>query len=976
MKREQWQEVEKIYDAAVELDQEHRARFLDSACDGNEELKREVQSLLQQEGKTEDFLESPALEVAAKGMAQDKAKGQTDPLIGQEFSSYRTVSLLGSGGMGQVYLAEDRSLDRKVALKFLPEDLQQDDTARKRFLREAKSAAALDHPYICKIYEVGESDGKDFISMEYMAGETLANRLDRGPIPLKEALQKAIEIAEALEAARQRKIVHRDLKPANIMLTLDGHVKVMDFGLAKRVGGDGHDDTTTLTRPGTTVGTMAYMSPEQLRGEQVDPRSDIFCFGIVLYEMLSGVHPFMKPKSVEILSAILKEDPPPITRYLDEVPSLLQHTVRKMLAKEPNRRYQSIHEVATDLREVMHATFGSVPTTSDLPAASVQETEPVPKPAWRGMGPWGVAAVLGGALLISLFALWQSTLPVEQIPVRLHVQLPAEQSLHRGDPSSAVLSPDGKRLAYIAGSGQNRRLYTRTLDQEVEATPLRGTGGARSPFFSPDGQWVGFSVEGGGGGTLKKISVLGGSAVTLCDRPAYNGASWGSDGTIIFSPGSTSGLWRVSASGSTPEQITVLDAEKGEDSHRHPWFLPDGRSVLFSAGRRSEFTQATIEVLSLETGERRIVHQGGYFAGYSPTGHLVFMQEDTLFAAPFDLDRLELTGSPVPVVDGVWTNFAGDAQLDFSQTGTLLYLRGGETIGTRNVLVWADREGKEELLDGEPRGHSYVRISPEGGHAAVGVDADIWIYDLVRETRTRLTFDPAGDGFPLWTRDGQRVVFSSFRDRGGLFWRSADGTDQTKQLAAPRVPATSGRFGPIAHFFSPDEKKLVVDERGEDRNVDLFVLSMEEGEPRSQPLLRTPSREEQAALSPDGRWMAYESDESGQYDVYVRPFPNVDEGMWQISVEGGRAPVWGPQGGELFYHSGQALMVVRVETESNFTHGSPQVLFPRNLPNPWRSYDVHPDGQRFLMIKGIEQRDELIVVLNWFEELKRLVLTE
>ena len=975
MKRDQWQEVEKIYDAALELDQEHRARFLDSACDGNEELKREVESLLQQEGKTEDFLESPAMEVAAKGLAEDQAEDQTDSLIGQEFSSYRTLSLLGSGGMGQVYLAEDQRLDRKVALKFLPEDLQQDDTARKRFLREAKSAAALDHPYICKIYEVGESDGKDFISMEYMAGETLADRLARGPLSLKEALQKAIEIAEALEAARQRKIVHRDLKPANIMLTPDGHVKVMDFGLAKRVGGDGHDDTTTLTRPGTTVGTMAYMSPEQLRGEQVDPRSDIFCFGIVLYEMLSGVHPFMRPKSVEILSAILKEDPPPITRYLDEVPSLLQHTVRKMLTKEPDSRYQSIHEVATDLGEVMDVTFGSVPTTSELPSPAAIDSEPASETDWRRIIPWGVAAVLGGALLISLFALWQSTLPVEQIPVRLHVQLPAEQSLHRGDPSSAVLSPDGKRLVYLAGSGQNQRLYTRTLDQ-VEATPLRGTEGARSPFFSADGQWVGFSVEGGGGGTLKRISVLGGSAVTLCDRPGYQGASWGPDDTIIFAATANAPLRRVPVAGGTPEQITVFDAEKGEGSHRHPWFLPNGKSVLFSAGVREEFTQASIEVLSLETGERKILHQGGYFARYSPTGHLVFMQEDTLFAAPFDLDRLELTGSPTPILDGVWTNFSGDAQFAFSQTGTLLYLRGGDTIGTRNVLVWADREGGEELLDGEPRGHSYVRISPEGRHAAVGVDADIWIYDLVRETRTRLTFDPAGDGFPLWTLDGQRVVFSSFRDRGGLFWRSADGTDQAKQLAAPRVPATSGRFGPIAHFFSPDETKLVVDERGEDSRVDLLVLSMEEGEPSSQPLLRTPSSEEQAAISPDGRWMAYESDESGQYDVYVRPFPNVDEGLWQISVEGGRAPVWGPQGGELFYHSGQALMVVRIETESNFTHGSPQVLFPRNLPNPWRSYDVHPDGQRFLMIKEIEQRDELMVVLNWFEELKRLVPTD
>ena len=970
MKPERWQEVEKIYDAALELDERHRGRFLESACDGDEQLKREVESLLRQEGENVDSPESPALEVVAQGLARDKA----DSLIGRQFDSYRTLSLLGTGGMGEVYLAEDRRLDRKVALKFLPEELRQDDTARKRFLREAKSAAALDHPYVCKIYEVGEADGKDFLAMEYLAGETLGARLARGPLPLKEALPKAIEIAEALEAARQRKIVHRDLKPANVMLTPDGHVKVMDFGLAKRVGGDGlgQDAMATLTRPGTTVGTMAYMSPEQLRRVEVDPRSDIFSFGIVLYEMLTGVHPFMNPEPVEIVSNILKEDPPPLTRYVRDVPPVLEHTVTKMLAKDRSRRYQLIHEVGTDLRDVMDGIALPSPTPNDSLAPPVPKPEPLTEPAWRGMIPWGVAGVLGLALWISLVAPWQTSPQAEQTPLRLRVELSPERPLQLLADSAAVFSPDGQRIAYVTSGG----IEVRALNQ-LEAT--RVTEGGQDPFFSPDGQWVGFEDQ----GLLQKVPVSGGAAVTLCEVPDNRGSTWGPDETIIFNPGGTTGLWRVPALGGIPEEITVLDEEKGEESHRYPQFLPGGKWVLFTAKLSASADEANIMVHSLETGERKVVHQGGYHARYVPTGHLVFVRERTLVAVPFDLDRLAVTGSPVPILHGVLSDAGqGEAHFAFSESGNLVYVP--EAGVQQNSIVYLDREGHEEPYRAEARAYRWPRFSPDGRRLAVAVmeqgNRDVWIHGLARETRTRLTFDSArdGDDGQVWTPDGQRVVFSSNREGGvyNLFWKAADGTGRVERLTT-----SPNRQYPSS--FSPDGKSLVFGEYKGGSGADIHLLSME-GEHTSQPLIQTEFDEGFPRTSPDGRWIAYHSSESGQFEVYVRPFPNVEDGKSVISTDGGVHPVWGPDGRELFYRSvpgGKDMMVVRVDTEPIFAAGTPKLLFTTR----WASnlftypYDIAPNGRRFVIVKpedrSISARTHVNIVLNWFEELKRLVPT-
>ncbi len=901
-------------------------------------------------------------------------------MIGQTISHYRILEKLGEGGMGEVYLAHDTGpLDRKVALKFPSQEMQQDPVAQQRFLREAKSAAALDHPYVCHIHEVGEDGEQSFISMEYVAGQTLKDRLSKGPLELKDALQKATEIAEALEAAHKQNIVHRDLKPANIMLTPEGHVKVMDFGLAKRMipaeGAESHDETfsSSLTDTGATLGTLPYMSPEQVRGQEVDSRSDIFSFGVVLYEILTGVHPFRKDTPVETANAILNKVPAAVTKHLDSTPVLLQHTVRKMLAKEPDRRYQSVHEVGTDLAELASGSEDSFETAPDV-ERSVSR-----------ILPWGIAGLLAVAFLLSLLWQWQATDPVEPTPMRVRLELSPDQSLHTNPGPAMAISPDVKRLAYAVIESQRINLYVRSLD-ELEGRLLAGTEGAHSPFFSPDGQWVGF----GANRKLKKVAFSGGTPLTLCDVSprGMEGASWAADDTIVFARSIFSGLSRVPAAGGMPEEVTVPDRENGEEAHRFPQVLPGGEWVLFSAGDSGNPWNLVVQ--SLETGERRVLQQGGYCGRYLPKGYLVFMREATLFAAPFDLDRLELTDSPVAILEGVRSQpVISEAQFDFSRTGTLVYLPGGGPASSRR-MVWVDREGQEEPLAAEPHSYRFPRISPDGRRMAVVIgqtdlDGEIWIYDLVRETLSRFTFDPARDDCPVWTPDGQRLLFSSSRqgaEGSDLFWKRADGTGQVEQL-------TTRPNHQDPYSFAPDGKRLVFSEWGTGAGGGIGIVSLG-AEPIAKMLFRGRYQDStglqdvspvsRAEISRDGRFIAYRSNETGRDEIYVHPFPNVEEGKWQISGDWGVSTLWAPDGRELFYRSGDRMMVVRVETEPTFKAGSPELLFTGSYSvAAGRNYDIDPDGQRFLMLKDVEEqasaRSQLTVVLNWFEELKRLVPT-
>ena len=891
MPSERWQQIEHICHAALERPESQRDTFLEEACGGDEALRREVEALLQHDQEAEGFLEKPALELAAEVLAEDR----TSSMVGRNIGVYRILSLLGAGGMGTVYLAEDTRLDRKVALKFLPEEMEQDAAARARFLREAKSAAALDHPYICKIFEIGEAEGTPYIAMEYVEGTTLKERFSGIAPPLKEVLQTALEIAEALEAAHRKNIIHRDLKPSNLMLTSEGHVKVMDFGLAKRsVPDEGiktqeQSITASLTQTGITLGTLAYMSPEQLRGQKVDARSDIFCFGVTLYEMLAGVHPFKKSQQIETSAAILTEIPPPLSRYANQASPVLQHIVKKMLAKEPDRRYQLIHDVRVDLADLMDEVTDSRIHPDETATGSRQVGAQVDERPRRWELPWILTAMMTILLGVALWGPWR-TAPIQERPMtRFAISLPQGRTLATGA-SYVAISPDGTLLAYVATTenNQKRRLYLHPLNQ-LESRLIPGAEEPSHPVFSPDGKWLAFCD--GTNGFLQKVSLSGGSPQTLCDYGNIGkgwqfGQSWTPDGdALIF--GSDSGLLQVSAEGGNPRTLTRVG--EGEITHSWPQILPGGKAVLFSVGEpgRIRIGQPnSIALLSLESGERRTLIKPGTHARYLPTGHLLYAWGGKLLAAPFDLDELKLTGPPTTVLEGISMYHFGKARFSVSDNGSLAYIPAGiADPGAPFTLVWVDRNGEEEPLAAEPRPYRHPRISPGGSHVAVTVtesgNTDLWVYDLARQVPTRLTFDPATDSDPLWTLDGLRLVFTSTRDGApwNLFWKAADGTGQVERLTTSLNPQEP-------YSFSPDGQRLVFMELNPETSWDLAVLSMESGS-SSKPLLQTQFNEWRPHISPDGRWVAYTSNESGRFEVYVRPFPKTKEGKWQIS-SGGR----------------------------------------------------------------------------------------
>ena len=892
---------------------------------------------------------------------------------GTKLGQYKVVEAIGKGGMGEVYRARDTKLGRDVAIKVLPEEFARDKERLDRFEREARLLAQLNHSNIATLYGLEEHDGQQFIVMELVEGETLAERIAKGSIPVDEAIPLFIQIAEGLEAAHEKAIIHRDLKPANIKIGEDGKPKILDFGLAKALAGEAVvqdlSQSPTLTRDatetGVLLGTAPYMSPEQARGKTVDKRTDVWAFGCCLYEALTGKAAFVGETVSDTIGKILEREPD-WQALPAGVPALVRSLLRRSLQKVLTRRLQDIGDARIEIEE-------SMAEPADSLAPVVQRSR------WR-TAPWVFLGLITVAFLILLVGLWRGT-PVEEAPMRFNIQLSPDQPISRVG-QAVALSPGGGRLAYAAELGERlqqhygaleTQIYLRSFDQ-VEPRSLPGTEGVvASVFFSPDGQWLGFADRGG----LKKISSAGGAAVSLADGWLIQGASWGPDDTIIFNRLGR-GLWRISASGGTPEQITIPEAEN--ESHRYPQFLPDGKAVLFSAGPIGRFDEADIVVQSLATGERKVLHRGGYYPHYVPTGHLVFLHNGSLFAAPFDVDRLEVTALPRRILEHVWSDpQRGSANFALSQTGTLVYEPRGEEGALQRALIWVDREGQEELLAAELGAYHKPRISPDGSHVAVSVDSgnwDVWIYDLARETSSRLTFDPATDRRQVWTPDGQRVVFSSRRNGGvrNLFWKAADGTGMVERL-------TTSDYSQIAHSWSRDGKTLVFEQQNPETVQDLYVLSMD-GERSSKPLLQTEFTEDRPAISPDGRWIAYRSNESGRFEIYVRPFPNVEDGKWMISTDGGISPVWGPHGREIFYRSldDGAMIVARVQTEPTFTVETPVVLFTGSYYRSGdRNYDISPDGRRFLMLKEVGQTadpETLVVVLNWFEELKRLVPTD
>jgi Tol biopolymer transport system component len=877
---------------------------------------------------------------------------------GTHLGSYEVLAPIGSGGMGEVYQAHDTKLGRDVAIKVLPETFAHDPERLSRFQREAKMLASLNHPNIATIHGLEQSNGASYLVMELVPGETLQERIRRdGPVPVEEALGICRQLAEALEAAHEKGIIHRDLKPANVNVTPEGKVKVLDFGLAKAFAGDTADSnpshsptlSAVATMQGVIIGTAAYMSPEQARGKAVDKRADIWAFGCVLYELLTGKQAFQGETVTEILAAVLKGEPdwqvlPGTT------PSNIRALLRHCLQKDVNRRIRDAADVRIEIEDAIAAP--SLGTTATAPA---------------NLG-WRQAVVLGLAVLVAAvvagLAVWNLKPSPPPRPVtRTVITLPPGEQLAGLDQPAVALSPDGSHLAYVAIRGGIQQLYLRAMDS-LEARPIPGTEGVTNPFFSPDGQWLGFFAS----GKLKKVLVTGGAAITLVDAFLSRGASWGSQGMIAFAPTTNVALQQVSDAGGTPQPLTRL--EKGEVSDRWPEFLPGGKALLFAA---NSSTNAQVAVQSVSTGQRRNLLQAGLNPRYAPSGHLVYAQAGTLMAVPFDPQRLTVTGAAVPVLEGVLQSNSGAAQYSLSATGSLVYVPGG-VQPTQRRLVWVDRKGIEQPLPAPPHAYRFPRFSPDGQRVAVTIEEpeeNVWIYDLARDTLTRLTFQGSVNLMGAWTPDGKRIAFDSNKEGPqNLFWQRADGSGGLERL-------TTSEYTQAPNSWSPDGQLLAFVEITPTTGYDIWVLRLSDR--KAQPFLRTQFNESAPRFSPDGRWLVYVSNESGRFEVYVQPYPGPG-GKWQISTDGGTEPVWNRNGRELFYRNADKMMAVDIATQPGFTVGKPRMLFEgQHVPTPttFPNYDVTADGQRFLMLKASEQAQaaptQINVVLNWFEELKQKV---
>jgi serine/threonine-protein kinase len=894
---------------------------------------------------------------------------------GSRLGPYEIVSPLGTGGMGEVYRARDTKLNRDVAVKVLPPAFAQDSERMARFQREAQVLAALNHPNIAQIYGMEENA----LVMELVPGDML-----QGPLPVDEVLAIARQIAEALEAAHEKGIVHRDLKPANIKVTPDGKVKVLDFGLAKALeetaNDISHSPTMSLmaTRAGVILGTAAYMSPEQAKGKSVDRRTDIWSFGVVLLELITGQRAFAGDNASEVLAGVILRD----VVIPAGLPSHLDRLLRRCLMKDPRQRLQAIGEARIMLESPAEVAAPPEVALPAAPALPRRSREPL----------WIAIAVAGVIATVALWAPWRAAPklpPVRRIAIRLGSDAPMTFPNAPMTPSLA-LSPDGTILAFVGGKSTPDKslIYLRRLDQ-LKTTPLAGTEGAATPFFSPDNQWIAFFAT----GKLKKISVNGGSAIALCDAPNAVGGSWSEDGTIFFAPTRTSVLMRVSAAGGSPAAFSTIAAGGRENAHRWPQALPGGKAVLYNAGTALNFDQSDIVVRVIATGETKIVQRGGYFGRYLPNGsseagafcrdcgYLIFMHDGTMFAAPFDIDRLETTAQPVPVIEEITSQpSSGATQIAFSNDGTLIYLAGVSVVGpsSQNTLSWMDRAGKTEPLRNEPSPYLAFRFSPDGRSLATTIyearGSNLWVYQWERGTMSRLTHDATLSGDMAWTPDGRRIAYVVESNGSNIYWRLANGAGEAQRLTESSNADSLGSWHPSGKFLAFR------------RNGTLMILPMEGNEASgwrpgkpypfdpntAQFVLTTP------AFSPDGRWLTYTSNESGNNEVYVKPFPGPG-GKWQISTNGGLAPAWSKTGKDLFYLTPQPGKIMAVGYSASgdaFQAGKPRP-WSESQPTGMLRFDPHPDGKRMAIGRapgtaGETSMDHLVLIENFFDELRRV----
>jgi eukaryotic-like serine/threonine-protein kinase len=870
---------------------------------------------------------------------------------GTVIGPYEIRALVGAGGMGEVYRAHDGELGRDVAIKVLPTEVADDPSRLARLRREARILASLSHPNIAAIYGFADAPGVRGLVLELVEGPTLEERLQRGPLATAEAVGMARQICQALEAAHERDVIHRDLKPANIKVRPDGTVKVLDFGLAKALAREGEADlsqaptmTAAETQSGTILGTAAFMSPEQARGRPLDRRADIWAFGCVLYQMLTARRAFEGDTVSDVLAAVLGRDPD-WSRLPSDTPVGVRRLLRRCLAKDPQRRLRDFGDALIELDD-------AVAPEGDFASSG------------RVEGRSGAGAVVVTAVVFALGAGWllgswfgRGDEPPRPV-TRLTLALPPDQQLDATDAAAPLaLSADGLRLAYVAtGEDARTRLYLRRLDA-FETVPMRGTEGARYPFFSSDGEWVAYFAD----GKLKRASVRGGAPLTICDVPEIGrGGVWIPDGTIVFAAGNE-GLVQVSARGGVPEPVTI-EGWAGR-SMSWPALLPDGRNLLVSVDNG---LGGTLAVLSLDTGRLRELGPG-LQGRYLPTGHVLFHashgREGELRVVRFDSDRQEFLGESVAVLDGVFRAAnAGGVYFAVSHGGTLVFAPGDLT----HSLVLVDRGGRRTRLTEDRRGFRFPRFSPDGRRVAVTIDprpSEIWVYDLARGTGAPLATETHSLA-PIWTPDGgSRVIYTA---GGDLHWRAGDGSTPAERL----LSRTGAQY---PNSWTRDGRTLLFSEQRSGAPFSIWRLPLE-GDP--SPVMATDAHERFGALSHDGRWLAYESDETGRFEIYVRPYPAVETARWLISATGGHSPVWSPEDRELFYMNGAKLLAVPVAAEgSSFAAGAPVELFegPFDVTQT-RNFDVAPDGERFVMVEvdPYSRPTRLQVVTGWFEELRRL----
>lgn len=865
----------------------------------------------------------------------------TEEILRALAARYEILTELGRGGMGIAYKARDRETGDIVALKILKPDTASRPELIERFKSELLLTRRITHKNVCRVYDLNRLGDVIVISMEYVEGESLQNLLSKvDGFSIHQGLDILRQVIAGLQEAHGRGIVHRDIKPSNILIGCDRVVRVLDFGIARSVESD-----SARTSTGMLLGTPSYMSPEQAQGRHVDQRSDIYSLGLVMFEMFTGQRVFVADTPVSMAVKHVQEIPKSPKELEPDLPERIHSSILKCLEKDPAKRFQSVIELEA-------ALWGSSSSASAQPSG------------WKWALAGGLAAVLASLALVAWITMnWpRSPLQTAQPLMQFAINLPPPESPASWARTAVMVafSPDGKRFAYVSPHAGSTQLFVREVDQ-LNVMPLPGTSGAYGPFFSPDGLWLAFFAE----GKLKRVSISDGAITTICSAPQGRGGTWTSDGTILFTPTFDAGLWQVAASGGTPRALTTVHAVSGESTHRWPQVLAGGKSVLFTVGMAGKsFRDADIAVQLMDTGERRTLIEGGTYAHYVSTGHLVFARGGELLAVPFDVKQLEVTGSPIPFLHGVMVDPGGGAaQFSFSDVGSFIYVVG--TDQPKGTLVRIDRQGRIETLLATPQAFTQPKLSPNGQRLAVtirGDNDDVWLYHLGRGTLTRLTVDPGEDETPIWAPNGERLAFAASRQpqTSHALWKLASSAGPEELLFARRhhLHLTS---------WSNDGRFLAFTEYHPDTAADIWVLPLQ-GEGKAQPVVRTQFNESNAKFSPDGRLLAYVSDESGQNEVYVQQYPGPGE-KWQISMGGGWNPVWNENGRELFYQTGDSLISVDLMPMSSIA-GKPRVLFKTKY---FQSFDVTPDGQHFLMIESKEESEpiRLNIVLNWFEKLGR-----